>query len=149
MGHPRCLLSAAQTVLGAVSALQLAPLIPLARGAHGSINALKSAGWNPGRNPILPPAVPGAVHDSFLSVLGLMDEMPRNPPHLAGLVHAWTGLPRPSLALGTGGPLGEKGRQRAWVTGLCSPLTACNACLGPRLQGSGSWRTQTWQVGGF
>lgn len=149
MGHPRCLLSAAQTVLGAVSALQLAQWIPLDRGAHGSISALKSASWNVGRNPILLPAVPGALHNPFLSVSGLMDEMPQNPPHLAGLVYAWTGLPRPSLALRTGRHLGEKGRQWAWVIGLCFPLTACNACLGPGLQGSGSfWRTQSWQVGG-
>lgn len=101
MGHLRCLLSAAQTVLGAVSALQLAPWIPLARGAHGSVNALESAGWNMGRNPILPPAVPGALHNPFLSIVGLMDEMPQNPPHLAGLVYAWVGLPSPGLALCT------------------------------------------------
>lgn len=132
MGHPCCLLSAAQTVLGAVSALQLAPWIPLARGAHGSVNALEYAGWNMGRNPILPSAVPGALHNPFLSILGLMDEMPQNPPHLAGLVYVWVGLPRPGLALCR--HLGEEAQQWAWVTGLCFTLTACNACLDPGLQ---------------
>ena len=88
-------------MLGAVSALQLAPWIPLARGAHGSINALEYADWNIGRNPILPPAVPGALRNPFLSILGLMDEMPQNPPHLASLVYVWVELPRPGLALCT------------------------------------------------